>query len=148
MAEDIASKASEASSASLASHTTSNLVIHSYKELIVWQRAVELVTEVYKLTQKFPNEERYTLSAQMRSAAISIPSNIAEGRSRGTKKDYLQFLRTAYASGAELETQIIIAKRLPQTQNLNFSIADSLLQEVVKMLYVMIKKLNPSVKSS
>ncbi len=98
---------------------------------------------VYELTEEFPREEIYGLTSQMRRSAVSIPSNIAEGRFRGMKKDYLQFLRISYGSGAELETQIEIAKRLPKTRNLNYLKADSLLEEVMKMLNVMIRKLNP-----
>lgn len=118
-------------------------VINSYKELIVWQRAIELTVFVYELTDKFPKEEIYGLISQMRRAAVSIPSNIAEGRFRGTKNDYLQFLRIAYGSGAELETQVEISKRLYKTKSLDFSNVDSLLNQVMKMLNVMIRNLNP-----
>ena len=118
-------------------------IIHSYKDLIVWQRAMEMVVAVYELTEKYPKEEIYGLSLHTRRTAISIPSNIAEGRFRGTKKEFLQSLRIAYSSGAELETQIEIAKRLPKTKNLDYSKVDSLLEEVMKMLNKMIKSLNP-----
>jgi four helix bundle protein len=118
--------------------------IHSYKELIVWQKSIELVVEVYLLTEKFPKEELYGLTSQMRRSSVSIPSNIAEGRMRGSKKDFVQFLRVAYSSGAELETQVIIAKRLPKTNKLDYMKVDSLLNEVMKMLHTMIKKLNPN----
>lgn len=121
--------------------------IHSYKDLIVWQRAIELIVTAYELTESFPKEELYGLTAQMRRAALSIASNIAEGRYRGTKKDYLQFLRMSYASGAELETQIEVAKRLNKTKNLDYTKVDSLLVEVMKMLHVMIRKINPSLAS-
>jgi four helix bundle protein len=116
--------------------------IYSYKELIVWQRSIELVVAVYELTEQFPKEELYGLTSQMRRAAISIPSNIAEGRFRGTRKDFLQFLRIAYSSGAELETQLEIAKNLRRTRNYNYSKVDSLLLEVMKMLNTMIRKMN------
>ncbi len=119
-------------------------MISSYKDLIVWQRAVELVVEIYKLTEDFPKEEIYGLTAQMRRSAVSIPSNIAEGRFRGTKKDYSQFLRIAYGSGAELETQIEIAKRLPKTKDMDYLKAGSLLEETMKMLNVIIRKFNPN----
>lgn len=95
---------------------------------------MELVVEIYKLTGKYPNSELYGLVSQIRRAAVSIPSNIAEGRFRGTKKDYLQFLRIAYSSGAELETQIEITKRLFFGKNLDFKKVDNLLLEVMKML--------------
>lgn len=118
------------------------MMIHSYKELIVWQRSIELVVAIYELTEKFPKEEIYGLISQMKRSAVSIPLNIAEGRYRGTKADYSQFLRIAYGSGAELETQIEIAKRLAKTKNLYYAKVDSLLVEVMKMLNVMIKNLN------
>src|SRR3989344_5311138 len=85
--------------------------IASYKELIVWQKSVELVEHIYHLTKKFPKEEVYGLVSQMRRASVSIPSNIAEGRLRRSKKDFIQFLQIAFGSGAELETQIIISKK-------------------------------------
>ncbi|OHA65928.1 MAG: hypothetical protein A2672_00600 [Candidatus Wildermuthbacteria bacterium RIFCSPHIGHO2_01_FULL_49_22b] len=118
--------------------------MHSYRELIVWQRSIELVLAVYKLTDLFPREEVYGLTSQMRRAAVSIPSNIAEGRFRGTKNDFLNFLRISYSSGAELETQVEIAKRLPKTSKLNYSEVDSLLEEVMKMLNKMIKNMYPN----
>lgn len=118
--------------------------IHSYKDLIVWQRAMELVVAIYKLTEQFPKEEIYGLVSQMRRSAISIPSNIAEGRFRGTRKDYRQFLVISYSSGAELETQIEIVKRLPFGKNLNCSAVDSLLNEVMRMLNKMLSILKPN----
>jgi four helix bundle protein len=117
-------------------------MIHSYKDLIVWQKSIELVVAVYELTEKFPREEIYGLTLQMRRAAVSIASNIAEGRFRGTKKDFSQHLRVSYSSGAELETQIIIAKKLPKTKTLDYFKVNSLLEEVMKMLNKMIRNLN------
>jgi len=115
--------------------------IHSYKDLVVWQKAMDLVSLIYKLTANFPNSELYGLSSQMRRAAISIPSNIAEGRRRGHKKEFLQFLFNAYGSGAELETQLEIAKRLPKMKSLDYTEIDLHLEEVMKMLNIMIKNL-------
>jgi len=115
--------------------------IHSYKELIVWQKSIELVTAIYTLTENFPKEEIFGLTSQIRKASVSIPSNIAEGRYRGTRVDYLHFLRIAYGSGAELETQIEISKRLSKTKILNYNEIDSLIEEIMKMLNVMINKL-------
>ena len=80
----------------------------------------------------------------MRRASVSIPSNIAEGRMRGSRKDFIQFLRIAYSSGAELETQTEIAKQLPKTKVLDYTQVDLFLDEVMRMLHVMIKKLNPN----
>jgi four helix bundle protein len=115
--------------------------IHTYKDLIVWQKAMELVVLIYELTEKFPRSELYGLTSQMRRAAISIPSNIAEGRRRGYKKEFLHFLLNAYGSGAELETQLEIAKRLSKTRSLDYNKINSLLEEIMKMLNRMIKML-------
>lgn len=119
-------------------------MIQSYKQLIVWQKAMKMVEILYLLTEEFPREEIYGLTSQMRRAAVAIPSNIAEGRSRGTRKDFRQFLIVAYSSGAELETQLEIAKKLPKTKNLNYAEVENLLTEVLKMLNTMIKKLSLS----
>lgn len=108
--------------------------IESYKDLIVWQKAVELVIEAYKLTQLFPKEEQYGLTSQMRRAAVSIASNIAEGSRRMSKREFRHFLLNAYGSGAELETQIEISKRLSLVEKLQFTKVDKLLDEVMRML--------------
>jgi len=115
--------------------------INTYKDLIVWQKSMDLVIEVYKLTEYFPKSEIYGLTSQMRRCAVSIPSNIAEGRRRGSKKDYRHFLIIAYGSGAELETQIEIVKRLPFSENINFIKVDGLLNEVMRMLNKMLSAL-------
>lgn len=115
-----------------------------YKELIVWQKGMDLVKEIYLLTDKFPKEEIYGLTSQMRRASVSVVSNIAEGRMRGHVKEYKHFLLNAYGSGAELETQIEIAKRLYKTKQLDYSNTESLLLEVMKMLNVMINKIRIS----
>ena len=115
------------------------MYIESYKQLIVWQKSIELVFEVYTITEKFPKSELYGLSNQMRRSAVSIPSNIAEGYKRKGLSEYVQFLSIADASAAELETQTIIAKRL--YSKLDFYKEESLLTEVQKMLPVIITKL-------
>jgi len=104
---------------------------------------MELVAETYSVTEVFPKEEMYGLVSQMRRAAVSIPSNIAEGRHRGTKKEFIQFLRIALGSMGELETQMEIAKMLPKTKRLNFEKMNDLILEVERMLRSMIQKLNP-----
>ncbi|MBI5222723.1 MAG: four helix bundle protein [Candidatus Magasanikbacteria bacterium] len=119
-----------------------NQPINTYKDLIVWQKSMDLVVAIYDLTDKFPKTEIYGLTSQMRRSAVSIPSNIAEGRRRGSKKDYRQFLVVAYASGAELETQVEIAKRLAFGKNLNYTKVDGLLNEVMRMLNKMTNELN------
>jgi four helix bundle protein len=109
---------------------------------MVWQRAIDLVASIYELTNNFPRDELFGLTSQMRRAAISIPSNIAEGRFRGTRNDFRQFLRIAYGSGAELETQLIIAKRIFATKNLDYSQADNLLSEIMRMLNTMLRTMS------
>jgi four helix bundle protein len=86
--------------------------IRTFRDLKVWQKGIELVKEIYKLTNSFPREEQYGLSSQMRRAAVSIPSNMAEGFRRRYNKEHKQFLNIALGSCAELETQIVIAKEL------------------------------------
>lgn len=113
--------------------------ISHYKELIVWQKSMDLVHEVYKITRQFPKSEIYALASQMQRAVVSIPSNIAEGQSRNYKAEFVQFLAIAFASSAELETEILIAKK--EYSNLNYQIAESLLVEIQKMLSGLMKKL-------
>lgn len=117
--------------------------IHSYKDLIVWQKSLDLVFLIYKLTSFLPKEEIYSLTSQMRRSAISIPSNIAEGRDRGTKKDYLQFLRISKGSCAELETQILLAEKLYPNSKLDYNSIKRLITEIKLMLSAMIIKMNP-----
>jgi four helix bundle protein len=112
--------------------------VSSYKGLVVWQKAIDLVTDIYKLTRNYPPEELYGLVSQMRRAAVSIPSNIAEG-SRRTGSDRLRFFRIAYGSGAELETQIEISKKLEFTDNSTIEKTEKLLEEILKMLNVMLR---------
>ena len=108
--------------------------MQSHKELIVWQKSMNLVVAVYDLTNGFPKDELYGLTSQMRRAAVSIPSNIAEGRKRGTSKDYRQFLLIAFGSAAELETQIEVSKRLRLGNSEKYPAVEQLLQEVLRML--------------
>jgi len=111
------------------------------RNLIAWQKAMELVIVVYALTDQFPKSEQYGLSSQMQRSAVSIPSNIAEGHKRFTQKDTRHFLILAYSSGAELETQIEIARRLSYLLDGKHSKAVALLDEVMRILYAMIKSL-------
>lgn len=116
------------------------MYIESYKQLIVWQRSIELVKEIYFVTDNFFKSELYGLVSQMRRAAISIPSNIAERYKRRGLGEYVRFLSISDASAAELETQKIISKDL--YKNIDFKKAELLLEEVQKMLIVIINKLN------
>lgn len=84
----------------------------SYQQLKVWQKSIELVIEIYRPTKLYPKEELYGITSQSRRATVSIPSNIAEGYTRKHRQEYTQFIRIAFGSGAELETQLIIAKKL------------------------------------
>ncbi len=118
-------------------------MIHTYKDLIVWQKSIDLVVEIYRLTGKLPIKEQYGLTSQMRRAAVSIPSNIAEGKLRGHDKEHRRFLLIAFGSGGELETQIEIVKRIYKNIGLEFSRAAPLLAEVMKMLNKLISNLEP-----
>jgi four helix bundle protein len=84
----------------------------SYQDLQAWKAAINLVKEIYKVTERFPSSETYGLSSQIRRAAVSIPSNIAEGQGRNSSKEFKQFLSVSLGSLAELETQLIIAKEI------------------------------------
>ena len=86
--------------------------IRSYRELKIWQRSMDLTVQTYELTRRFPSEEKYGLSSQMRRAAASVPANIAEGQARRSKKEFLQILSIARGSLAELETFVTLSERL------------------------------------
>jgi len=108
--------------------------MNSFRELTVWQRSVELVAEVYILTKKFPKEEMFGLTSQMRRAAASIPANIAEGYARKHRREYVQFLRIAFGSGAELESHIAVAQKLEFLGISDSKRVESLLDETMRML--------------
>ena len=110
------------------------MAIRSYKDLTVWQKSVDLCVLVYKLTESFPKNELYGITSQIRRACVAIPSNIAEGQMRGHKPEYIQFLRIAYGSGGELETQLLVALKIGYLSQENFTRIDSLLQEILRML--------------
>lgn len=113
--------------------------LHSYKDLEVWKRSLSLVREIYVVSNSLPQKEQFGLVSQIQRAAVSIPSNIAEGYARQGTGEYIRFLPMAYGSAAELETQlIIISQEYKQTNTLN---ARYLLDEVQKMLYALMKKL-------
>lgn len=116
-------------------------MLNSYKELIVWKKSFELSKRIYLTTNKFPKAEIYGLVSQMRRCAVSIPSNIAEGYTRAHRQEYVQFLRTAFASGAELETQLLLAKELQFINLQVYNDLDNLLTEIMKMLNKLISNL-------
>ena len=117
------------------------MTLLSYKDLKVWQKGMELVKEIYELTAQFPKDEMYGLRSQMERAAVSIPSQIAEGYLRRHTKEYVYFLSVALGSAAELETQILVCQMLPKFKHLDFTKAQDLVIEVMKMLYVLMKKI-------
>lgn len=114
------------------------MYLKSYKELIVWQKSIQLVKKTFILTDKLPKSEIYGLVSQMRRAAVSVPSNIAEGYGRRSLKEYAQFYSIAYGSVLELETQIIICKELELLDKQYALETESLLEEVAKMLNSML----------
>ena len=113
----------------------------SYKELIVWQKSYQLTIDLYQITKKFPREELYSLTSQIRRAVIAIPSNIAEGYTRQYSREYIQFLSIAFSSGAELETQIMLARDLKYISNEEYRKSSELLDEIMRMLNSLINKI-------
>lgn len=105
----------------------------SYKDLIAWKKSFELAKEVYRLTEKFPKTEQYGLTSQVRRAAVSIVSNIAEGFSRKTPKERLQFVSIAFGSASEIETQLLLAKELKFAEENEFTKSELLIEEVRKI---------------
>lgn len=117
--------------------------MHKLKELKIWQKALDLTTEVYQLSQKFPNEEKYGLTSQIRRSAVSIPSNIAEGAGRNSNREFAHFLGVSNGSSYELQTQLLIAKnlnlidipldhlldQLDQIQKMNYALQQKLILE-------------------
>ena len=110
-----------------------------YRKLIVWQKAMALVEQVQRITRLLPSYEKYNLSDQMSRASFSIPSNIAEGQYRFSKNQNRQFLRIAYGSCAELDTQITIAKKLGYIKAEQMKVCEELLDEIMRMLNSMLK---------
>lgn len=114
--------------------------LKSHKDLVVWQKAMALVILVYTLTEKFPKTEIFGITSQTRRAAVSIPSQIAEGYGRNSQKQYYHFLSISYGSALELETQLILAKRLKLADPTDFFEAENMLQEVLKMLNSLMRR--------
>lgn len=116
--------------------------INSYRDLIVWQKSMSLVTEIYSITRNFPSVELYGLGNQMRRSAISIPSNIAEGYGRNSTGDYKRFLQIAVGSLFELQTQVEIAFNLGYITSELFKELVSKTKELELMLLSLIRKIN------
>lgn len=121
--------------------------MHNYKELIIWQKAIDLVTDIYKVTVEFPDFEKYGLSCQIQRSAVSIPSNIAEGSGRRSEKDFLRFLDVSKGSAFELETQLIIALKLNYLSKEEAEEIFSRISELQKMIYGFCKKLKNNLDS-
>ena len=118
--------------------------VQSYQDLVVWQKSMLLVEMVYKATQGFPKHELYGLTNQVRRAAVSIPSNIAEGHARQSRAEFRHFISIAQGSKAEVETQIMIAQRLNYLASNDMNPILSLLLEISKMLTALRNKLTPN----
>ena len=119
--------------------TTSKIT--SFNDLIVWQRSMALVVKIYQDTQNFPREEIYGLTSQIRLAAVSIPSSIAEGQSRGSDPAFANHLDIALGSAAELETQLTIALKIDYLSSTDYDLLTDELLEIVKMIYGLRSKL-------
>lgn len=115
--------------------------MHHYRELKLWQKSIDAVSELYKLTGTFPTSERFNLINQINRAAVSIPSNIAEGAGRNSDKDFLRFLAIAHASMYEVETQLIISKNLGYISEMELNRMSDMLAELQKISYVFQQKL-------
>jgi four helix bundle protein len=117
--------------------------VESYQDLLVWQKAMDLVVECYRLTQKFPANELYGLTSQIRRAAVSVPANIAEGFGRWHSKDFVRFLLNANGSLKEVETHLLISERLSLLQRTEMQKAMRLSEELGRMLAALRQKLSP-----
>ena len=113
----------------------------SYKELVVWEKSILLVESIYTITRSFPDDEKFGLTSQMRRSAVSIPSNIAEGHDRKSPKEFNQFLRIAYGSSSELETQLIISQKLGFLSQNTFENTMNNLIQIRKMLNKLISSI-------
>ncbi|MCK4342431.1 MAG: four helix bundle protein [Phycisphaerae bacterium] len=116
--------------------------MRTYRDLMVWQKSMALVTEVYRLTRTFPKEEMYGLTSQMRRCAVSVPSNIAEGYGRNSTHDYVRFLRMAMGSLYELQTQMEIAGNLGYAGPSSPELLVESAREIERMMSSLIRRLN------
>jgi four helix bundle protein len=116
-------------------------LVESYRDLKVWQRAIQMTLAIYRLTTGFPKQEMFGLTSQIRRAGVSVPSNIAEGYGRGSKGEYKQFLAMARGSNLEVQTQLFIATELGYGNSTQQKTADDLSNEVGKMLNSLLAKL-------
>jgi four helix bundle protein len=122
--------------------------IKSYRDLVAWQKAMDLVTSVYQVSERFPGHERFGLVSQIRRAAVSVPSNIAEGHGRRTKSDFVHFLDVARGSANEVQTQLLIAERLGYVGQEASSVCVGLADEVQRIVNALIRAVEGSAKDS
>lgn len=122
--------------------------IRSYKDLIVWKKSMELVTDIYRLTKSFPTEEKFGIVSQLNRAVVSVPSNIAEGWGRESSKNYLQFLRISRRSLMEIETLMIISKNLKYIDKEHFDPICAKTDEVGKILQGLIKSIQQKITTT
>ena len=118
--------------------------IRGFKDLLVWQRAVALAVKIYEVTKTFPREEQYGLTSQIRRAAVSIPSDIAEGHVRGTRAAFASHIDIALGSAAELETQLTITLKIGCMKPADHNEIIAELTEITRMLYGLLKKVQPN----
>ena len=116
--------------------------MNSYKDLVLWQKAMALVKEVYRLVKKLPREEQYALSEQIRRSAVSIPSNIAEGYGRNSKNAYIHFLKIARGSKFELETQLLICVEIGYLTEEQIAPAMTLCDEIGRITFKILSKIS------
>jgi four helix bundle protein len=116
-------------------------MVKSYRDLKVWQRAIEMTLAIYRLTTGFPKEELFGLTSQLRRAGVSVASNIAEGYGRGSKGEYKQFLAMARGSNIEVQTKLFIATELGYGNPTHLKASDDLSNEVSRMLNSLLAKL-------
>lgn len=122
-------------------------MVRNFKDLLIWQKSYKLCFEVYNITQLFPPDEKFGLISQLRRAAVSIPSNIAEGHGKKSTSEYIYALHLAYGSLCELETQLLLSKDLGYLENDKFKYLNEIITEVGKMLKVLLKILKSKNKT-
>ena len=132
----------EITTSSLGQVPLSIKTMNNYKDLKIWQKSVDLAVKVYEVTRLFPKEELYGLTYQLKKSAVSIPSNIAEGSGRNTKKDFNNFLGISYGSSCELNTQLIIASRINFLNKVNLNVLETEIDEIQRMNWALKKSLN------
>ena len=121
-------------------------MLKNYRDLKVWQKSYQLCLDIYKMTKRFPKEEKYGLTSQIRRAALSVPSNIAEGYGRKTTPDYIRSLYIAYGSNCELETQVLLSGDLGYMKAEEFNKLQASIGEVERMLKALIESLKEKVQ--